>query len=153
MKVILALVALVAGGSGLYIKALTHGLAADWKKVDVDPKGVFVFRDREELYLRINRRVEAMFENGVIEEVRAAGAMSKTALKMIGLREIRELLEGKMSILECAAAIQQATRRYAKRQLTWFRGQTNFEPLNLSLLTHKEAVKRISQRARRAFAE
>jgi tRNA dimethylallyltransferase len=145
--------ALVAGGSGLYIKALTHGLIADWKKVDVDPKGVFVFRDREELYSRINQRVEAMFENGVIEEVRAAGAMSKTASKMIGLREIREFLEGKMSILECAAAIQQATRRYAKRQLTWFRGQTNFEPLNLSLLTHKEAVKRISQRARRAFAE
>ena len=145
--------ALVAGGSGLYIKALTHGLTADWKKVDVDPKGVFVFRDREELYSRINQRVEAMFENGVIEEVRAAGAMSKTASKMIGLREIRELFEGKMSILQCAAAIQQATRRYAKRQLTWFRGQTNFEPLNLSLLTHKEAVKRISQRARRAFAE
>jgi tRNA dimethylallyltransferase len=60
---------------------------------------------------------------------------------MIGLREIRELLAGKMSILQCIAAIQQATRRYAKRQLTWFRRQTNFEPLNLSLLTHNEAVK------------
>src|SRR6266436_8173989 len=52
-------------------------------------KGVFVFRDRDELYERINRRVETMFENGVIEEVRAAGAMSETASKMIGLREIR----------------------------------------------------------------
>jgi tRNA dimethylallyltransferase len=65
---------------------------------------------------------------------------------MIGLKEIRELLKGEMSILQCVAAIQQATRRYAKRQLTWFRRQTNFEPLNLSLLTHQEAVKWISRR-------
>ena len=108
--------------------------------------GVFVFRDRDELHERINRRVEAMFENGVKEEVRATDAMSQTASQMIGLREIRELLEGKMSILQCVAAIQQATRRYAKRQLTWFRHQTNFAPLNLSLLTDQEAVKWISRR-------
>ncbi len=214
--------AIVVGGSGLYIKALTHGLAllpaADPKlraqldklsldqlrekiiklnpetagKIDMknrrrlvraleicllsgklalaqrtqrnekvvgaavsaadlplgtaaDTPGVFVFRERDELYQRINRRVEAMFEKDVIEEVRATGAMSETASQMIGLRDIRELLDGKMSILQGIAAIQQATRRYAKRQLTWFRRQTNFEPLNLSLLTHQEAVKWISR--------
>jgi len=214
--------AIVVGGSGLYIKALTYGLAelpapdpklraklnqlssdelrqrlveldpesartidmrnrrrvvraleicllsgkpaskqrAHWKPVVGvgDPgrprsttaatNGVFVFRERDELYERINRRVEAMFENGVIEEVRAAGAMSATASQMIGLREIRELLKGKMSILQCIAQIQQATRRYAKRQLTWFRRQTNFEPLNLSPLSHTEAVTWISQLAK-----
>jgi tRNA dimethylallyltransferase len=102
--------------------------------------GVFVFRDREELYARINQRVEAMFENGVIEQVRAAGKVSVTASQMIGLREIYQLLDGKMSISQCVAAIQQATRRYAKRQLTWFRRQTNFSPLNLSLLTHNDAM-------------
>ena len=101
--------------------------------------GVFVFRNREDLYTRINQRVEAMFEQGVIEEVRAAGATSATASQMIGLREIRELLEGRMSLLQCISEIQQSTRRYAKRQLTWFRRQTNFLPLNLSLLTHNEA--------------
>ena len=205
--------AIVVGGSGLYIKALTHGLstapAADpdlrarlnelslhdlqrkllgldpeaankidvknrrrlvraievclrseqkisgqrkeWES-DVDTNGVFVFHERDEIYERINCRVEAMFKNGVIEEARNAGAMSETASKMIGLREIRELLEGKMSIPQCVAAIQQATRRYAKRQLTWFRRQTNFQPLNLSLLTHVEAVEWISQRARLAYA-
>ena len=111
-------------------------------------RGVFVFRERGELYERINRRVEAMFDAGVIEEVRMAGAMSETASKMIGLRETRELLDGKMSILQCVAAIQQATRRYSKRQLTWFRRQTNFQPLNLSLLSQNEAVKKISQLAR-----
>ncbi len=81
-----------------------------------------------------------MFENGVIEEVQAAGKVSSTASQMIGFREIHELLDGKMSISQCIAAIQQATRRYAKRQLTWFRRQTNFSPLNLSLLTHNEAM-------------
>ncbi|HEU5246399.1 MAG TPA: tRNA dimethylallyltransferase, partial [Candidatus Udaeobacter sp.] len=104
--------------------------------------GVFVFRDREELYARINRRVEKMFEDGVIEEVRAAGEVSVTASQMIGFREIRQLLNGPAdagSISQCIASIQQATRRYAKRQLTWFRRQTNFSPLNLSLLTHNEA--------------
>src|SRR5438552_16649073 len=105
--------------------------------------GVFVFRDREELYARINQRVEAMFESGVIEEVRAAGEVSSTASQMIGFREIRQLLNGPAdagSITQCVVAIQQATRRYAKRQLTWFRRQTSFSPLNLSLLTHNEAM-------------
>jgi tRNA dimethylallyltransferase len=102
--------------------------------------GVLVFRDREELYVRINRRVEAMFERGVIEQVRTVGQTSATASQMIGLREIRELLEGRMSLPQCIAQIQQATRRYAKRQLTWFRHQTNFSPLNLSLLSHNEAM-------------
>ena len=101
--------------------------------------GVFVLRDREELYQRINQRVKAMFEQCIMEEVRAAGATGATASQMIGLRQIRELLDGKLSLSQCIAEIQQATRRYAKRQLTWFRRQTNFSLLNLSLLSHNEA--------------
>ena len=108
--------AIVAGGSGLYVKALTHGLTADWKKADVDAAGVFVFRDRDEIYARINRRVEEMFTKGATNEVRDAGAMSATAAKMIGVRDIREHLEDKMSILQCVAKIQQSSRQYAKRQ-------------------------------------
>jgi tRNA dimethylallyltransferase len=87
-----------------------------------------------------------MFERGVIEEVRTAGEISLTASQMIGLREIRQLLARKKSLPQCIAEIQQATRRYAKRQLTWFRRHTNFVPLNLSFLTHKEAAKWISLR-------
>ena len=109
-------------------------------------RGVFVFRSREELYERINQRVETIFEHGVIEEVRNAGVTSVTASQMIGLREIQELLAGQKSLAQCVTEIQQATRRYAKRQLTWFRRQTNFAPLNLSFLTHNEAVKWISLR-------
>src|SRR5438093_8824707 len=207
--------AIVVGGSGLYIKALTHGLAPlpesdpqlreklnamsldnlrsqlveldseAAKKIEIKNRrrlvraleiclitgkpasevvvptrrdnsgrpgssipatGVFVFRDRNELYERINQRVETMFARGMIEEVRAAAVTSATASEMIGLCEIRELLAGKKSLPQCIAEIQQATRRYAKRQLTWFRRQSNFLPLNLSFLTHNEAVKWISLR-------
>jgi tRNA A37 N6-isopentenylltransferase MiaA len=141
--------ALVVGGSGLYIKALTHGLTDNWEDAQADPKGVFLSRDRDELHERINQRVEKMFAAGVIEEVRNAGAMSATAGKMIGVREIHDLFDGKMSILQCIAQIQLKTRQYAKRQLTWFRHQTNFEPLNLS--SHHEIGNWILPRARRAF--
>src|SRR5262249_7219439 len=61
----------VVGGSGLYLKALTHGLDSDWKKSDVNPAGVFVFRNREELCQRIDNRVITMFASGVVDEVRA----------------------------------------------------------------------------------
>jgi tRNA dimethylallyltransferase len=105
-----------------------------------------VFRDREELYERINQRVETIFKRGVIEEVRAAGVTNATASQMIGLRDIQQFLAGKKSLPQCIAEIQQATRHYAKRQLTWFRRQTSFLPLNLSFLTHNEAVKWISLR-------
>ena len=120
--------------------------AATGAESTIPATGVFVFRHREELYQRINQRVEIMFERGVIEEVRDAGVISATASQMIGLREIRQLLAGKESFTQCITEIQQATRRYAKRQLTWFRRQTNFLPLNLSFLTHNEAVKWISFR-------
>lgn len=124
----------------------SHSEAATETGSTIAATGGFVFRDREELYNRINQRVEAMFECGVIEEVRAAGITSATASQMIGLREIRELIARKKSLPQSIAEIQQATRRYAKRQLTWFRRQTNFLPLNLSFLTHNEAVKWISLR-------
>jgi tRNA dimethylallyltransferase len=142
----------VAGAVSLSAVAFANAGDAGGPGSAIPATGVFVFRDREELYSRINDRVEGMFENGVIEQVRTAGATSLTASQMIGLHDIRKLLAGKMSILQCVAAIQRATRRYAKRQLTWFRRQTNLEPLNLSLLSHNEAVKWISLRARRSFA-
>jgi len=126
------------GGSSAFAKATADK--------PIPATGVFVFRDREELYRRINQRVEIMFERGVIEQVRDAEITSATASQMIGLREIRQLLAGKKSLAQCITEIQQATRRYAKRQLTWFRRQTNFLPLNLSFLTHNEAVKWISLR-------
>jgi tRNA dimethylallyltransferase len=115
--------------------------------------GVFVFRARPELYERIDRRVERMFAEGVVEQVRALADLGPTAEKALGLREIRALLAGEISQPECIARIQQATRRYAKRQLTWFQRQDNFEPLNLSSHGFPEAIELIAQNARLAFAQ
>ena len=114
--------------------------------------GILVYRDRAELYAGINHRVEEMFEGAVIEEVRAIEKVGPTADNTLGLREIRALLAGEISQPECIGKIQQATRRYAKRQLTWFQRQTNFEPLNLSSHGFPEAIELIAQNAARVFA-
>src|SRR5207248_9541066 len=73
------------------------------------------------------------------QKVNGVGKESACDSKMIGLHEINQLIKSKITITQCVVAIHQATRRYAKRQLTWFRRQTNFSLLNLSLLTHNEA--------------
>jgi tRNA dimethylallyltransferase len=126
---------------------------AEWQVASPHAPGVFIFYEREELYARINQRVEEMFRNGVVEEVADAGELSVTAAKTIGLGEIQQLLAKKISEAECVAAIQRATRHYAKRQLTWFRRQSSFEPLNLSLLKdHEAAIDWILQKAQRSFA-
>jgi tRNA dimethylallyltransferase len=88
-----------------------------------------------------------MLDNGAIDEVRAAGQLGATIEQMIGIRDIRAHLSGDISRKECLTRIQQLTRRYAKRQLTWFRRQINLEPLNLSLLSNNEAVLRVLRRA------
>ncbi len=109
--------------------------------------GVLVERDRDQLKSRIDRRVEGMFEQGVIEEIRKIGSKAgPTASKALGFTPIGEFLQGKMTREECIRAIQLATRQYAKRQLTWFRHQSNFEPLNLSSLNHADAVGRVAER-------
>jgi len=107
--------------------------------------GVLLLRDRDDLYQRINERVNAMFGEGVKEEVRAERDIGPTAINALGLKEIRALLNGQVSRPECIARIQQATRRYAKRQLTWFRHQTTFPQLNLTPFSHREAVCAITQ--------
>ena len=113
--------------------------------------GVLLLRDRDDLYQRINERVNAMFRDGVEEEVRALQDIGQTAASALGLKEIRALIAGQISREECIAKIQQASRRYAKRQLTWFRHQTTFSQLNLTPFSHREAVHAITQMFRRAL--
>ena len=115
--------------------------------------GVFLFRDRVELYERINRRVEEMFAGDIVDEVRRIAAISSTASQTLGLREIRALIAGEISESACIAKIQQRTRHYAKRQLTWFKRQSNFEPLNLSSHGYPEAIELIAQNALRVLAQ
>ncbi len=80
-------------------------------------------RDRAVLYDRINRRVDLMIENGLLEETRLyleEGAGS-TAAQAIGIKEMVPYLRGEASLEECRDRLQTVTRHYAKRQLTWFR--------------------------------
>jgi tRNA dimethylallyltransferase len=81
--------------------------------------------EREALYARIHARTEAMLANGWLEEVRSLmeGGLPEDAkpFDFIGYHELRAVLQGRLRMDEARSAIQQATRRYAKRQLTWFR--------------------------------
>lgn len=79
---------------------------------------------REELYERINVRVDKMLEDGLVQEVKTLNSkykISKTALQGLGYKEVIEYLEGQISYDEMVSKIKQESRRYAKRQLTWFR--------------------------------
>lgn len=96
--------------------------------------GFLITRDREEITARIAANVAAMFAQGVEEEVAALPEEStgSTASKTLGLADIRALLRGEASRAECITRIAVATRRYAKRQMTWFRHQHDFLTLDLS---------------------
>jgi tRNA dimethylallyltransferase len=84
---------------------------------------------REALYQRIHERTETMLAAGWMEEVRTlmASGLPENAkpFEFIGYRELRAVLHGEMSLDQARSAIQQATRRYAKRQLTWFRREAH----------------------------
>jgi tRNA dimethylallyltransferase len=93
----------------------------DWRGVVIEPS-------RAALYAACDARLAAMYETGALEEVRALRARgldpALPAMKAVGVREIIDFLEGRATRDAALARAQQETRRYAKRQLTWFRNQT-----------------------------
>lgn len=82
-------------------------------------------RDRENLYNRIDKRVDIMIDSGLVDEVRSllnSGATSAhTSMQAIGYKEIVEYLSGNVSLEEAVQTLKRDSRHYAKRQLTWFR--------------------------------
>ena len=85
-------------------------------------------RDRAVLYSRIDRRVDEMVGNGVLDEARQVydhRDAYRTAAQAIGYKEFFPYFEGAASLTECTERLKQATRNYAKRQLTWFRRQND----------------------------
>lgn len=182
-------VPLIVGGSGLYVKALTHGLSPlpsdealrqklseltplervewllsrdpeaqktvnlkndryvsraleiclltgepqsklrqAWSQAGTQPdfRGVRLVWDRPALDERINRRVLGMMAAGLVDEVAHAAMLSSTAGKAIGVREVQRHLAGEATLQETIAAIQLATRQYARRQDKWFRREKGF---------------------------
>ena len=82
--------------------------------------------DREIMYDRINQRVDLMFEAGLVEEVKQLlPHKDRNALQTVGYRELFDYFEGKCTLEFAAAQIKQNTRRFAKRQMTWFKRTEN----------------------------
>lgn len=83
--------------------------------------GLF-YKDRQKLYDRINLRVDRMLQNGLVEEARRfyASDASATAVQAIGYKELLPYLRGEIPLETAVESLKQATRRYAKRQITWF---------------------------------
>lgn len=87
------------------------------------------FRDREKLYDRINRRVDLMMNMGLLLEAEDYfnTNLSVTSSQAIGYKELKPYFGGVKSLDECVETLKQSTRRYAKRQLTWFRRNENIK--------------------------
>lgn len=91
--------------------------------------------DREKLYERINLRVDLMFEKGLLCEVKKLferGIDERfTSMQGIGYKEVLECLRGNISLEECKDLIKQSTRRYAKRQVSWFKREKNTTEIDM----------------------
>lgn len=83
-----------------------------------------MFRDRDNLYSKIDKRVDVMMEKGLLEEVRILDSKefrASTASQAIGYKELLQYLDGGCTLEEAVNKIKQASRNYAKRQITWFK--------------------------------
>jgi tRNA dimethylallyltransferase len=127
---------IIAGGTGLYIQALVEGyelsegksLISHYKQTGELIYDAIIFgltSDRAGLYDRINRRTEKMFADGLVDEVMSlieSGISSDAqAMRGIGYKETVEYLRGDATLDETILKVSQATRNFAKRQLTWYR--------------------------------
>ena len=137
---------IVAGGTGLYIQALVEGyelsagksLISHYKQTGELLYDALIYgltTERKELYDRINRRTEKMFADGLAGEVEAllASGVSPNAQAMLGIgyKETVEYLNGGATLEETISKVAQATRNFAKRQLTWYRRMTYIKWLKI----------------------
>ena len=95
--------------------------------------------DREKLYSRINLRVKKMMDSGLVEEVQSlidrGYSSDLKSMSSLGYKEVICFLEGDLSLEDCVELIQKNTRHYAKRQLTWFKADSDVQWLDFSDIT------------------
>jgi len=117
---------MLVGGTGLYVQAIVDNF--DFEQAKGEPKydvlqiGLFVPRD--ELYQRIDARVDRMMADGLVEEVRNLKkkyGCEANAMTGIGYRQMCEYLDGKVNLDEAIRITKRDSRHYAKRQMTWFK--------------------------------
>ena len=146
---------IVEGGTGLYLNSLIYDMdfsggnfdnvSGDNNKTkDYDVVLIGLTRDREELYDRINKRVDLMVENGLLDEVKGLLDMGLTyddiSMKGIGYKEIISYFNGDYSKDEAIEKTKQNSRHFAKRQMTWFRRYDDMNWVNISDLNGDEEV-------------
>ncbi|KKK39520.1 tRNA delta(2)-isopentenylpyrophosphate transferase [Mesobacillus campisalis] len=103
--------------------------------------------DRELLYERINMRVDLMMEQGLLDEVKALyakGLRDCQSIQAIGYKELYDYLDGRLGLEDAIENLKQNSRRYAKRQLTWFRNKMNVEWFTMPI-DGAEAEKKIAE--------
>ena len=103
---------------------------------------VLDFHDRQKLYDRINRRVDVMLENGLLDEAQRIlhTDPDATVTQAIGYKEFAAYFDGHISLDEAADKLRQQTRRYAKRQLSWFRRMQNARTLWVDDYAHPDEM-------------
>ena len=115
----------------------------DKDKLLYDVKFIGLTTDREKLYERINKRVDIMIENGLLEEVKSLydrNIRSKAILTGIGYKELYEYFDGKISLESAIELIKQRSRHYAKRQYTWFNNQMDINWFNVDFNNFNNTV-------------
>jgi len=117
--------------SGISITSLQKNLT---KPLPYNFIKIGITRDRKELYQLIDARVEAMFRAGLVDEVKAIMQMNpdRTPLQAIGYKEIVQYLNQQIDLQEAERLIKRNSRRYAKRQFTWFRQEEGITWLNVT---------------------
>ena len=119
------------------------------KNSDYDFLKIFLTRNRDELYDRINRRVEIMIAKGLVGEAKKVYNKYTEELhkiSSIGYKELFMHFDGKITLDEAVEEIKKESRRYAKRQMTWFRKEKDYIICDLSEMSENEALDEILKR-------
>lgn len=109
--------------------------------------GYFLYRDRKELYKRIEDRVDSQIKRGLVEEAKWLLSFGKdtTAFQALGYKELLPYLEGKTSLEEAVKTLKRRTKEFAKRQFTWFKKEPKFKWVNLSKISEEELLEIIEK--------
>ena len=113
---------------------------------DIEPLYIGInYADRENLYSRINLRVDLMLEAGLLEEAKDFFKMnpSKTAFNAIGYKELKPFIDGDLAFDVCVENLKRETRRYAKRQITWFKRNKNINWVYADKLSKEELLETV----------
>lgn len=115
---------------------------------DIEPLYIGInYKDRDKLYNRINLRVDLMLESGLLEEAKEFFKLnpSKTAFNAIGYKELKPFIDGNTAFDVCVENLKRETRRYAKRQITWFKRNKKINWIYADTLTKDELLETVDK--------